>query len=116
VSVGNLSARRDFTDVRDVVRAYRAALLQGSPGDVYHVCSGRAVAIADVAAQLVALARRPVRLVTDPALLRPVDVPLLVGDAGRLRAATGWTPTIPLADTLHELLDDFRRRSTPSDA
>ncbi len=110
IAVGNLSAKRDFTDVRDVVRAYRSALLEGRPGEVYHVCSGRAVAIAEVAEALVGFARRPVQLVTDAALLRPVDVPLLVGDAGRLRAATGWEPTIPLEDTLRELLDDFRTR------
>lgn len=110
VAVGNLSARRDFTDVRDVVRAYRSAVLEGVAGEVYHVCSGRAVAIAELAEIMVGLARRPIRLVTDPTLLRPVDVPLLVGDAGRLRAATGWTPDIALQQTLAELLDDLRAR------
>ena len=110
VTVGNLGARRDFTDVRDVVRAYRAAVLQGEPGEVYHVCSGTPVAIATVAETMVALADRPVRLVTDPALFRPVDVPVLVGDAGRLHATTGWAPVIPLEQTLQELLDDHRAR------
>lgn len=110
VAVGNLSAKRDFTDVRDVVRAYRLALVGGEAGEVYHVCSGRAVAIAALAETMVRLAVRPVELVTDPALLRPVDVPLLVGDAGRLRAATGWAPEIPLEQTLCDLLEDYRRR------
>jgi len=110
VRVGNLSARRDFTDVRDVVRAYRAVVEAGEPGEVYHVCSGRAVAIAELAEALAGMARRPVRLVPDPALLRPVDTPLLVGDASRLGAATGWAPTIALADTLRDLLDDHRAR------
>jgi GDP-4-dehydro-6-deoxy-D-mannose reductase len=110
VPVGNLSARRDFTDVRDVVRAYRAVLDAGEPGEVYHVCSGRAVAIAELAEALAGLAHRPVRLVPDPALLRPVDTPLLVGDASKLTAATGWAPTIALADTLRDLLADHRVR------
>lgn len=110
VAIGNLSARRDFTDVRDVVRAYRSALVDGAAGEVYHVCSGTAVPIAELATTMVELAEAPVRLVTDPALLRPVDVPVLVGDAGRLRAATGWVPAIPLRDTLAELLADHRAR------
>ncbi len=110
VVVGNLEAVRDFTDVRDVVRAYRAALHQGVPGEVYQICSGRGVAIAELANILVSLALHPVRLVTDPGLLRPVDVPVLVGNAARLRACTGWAPTIELADTLAELLADFRAR------
>ncbi len=111
VAVGNLRAESDFTDVRDVVRAYRAALVQGVPGEVYHVCSGRAVAIAELADTMVRLAARPVRLVPDPALLRPVDVARLVGDAGRLRTATGWEPTVPLEQTVADLLEDYRRRS-----
>ena len=116
VVVGNLEAVRDFTDVRDVVRAYRAALHQGVPGEVYQICSGRGVAIAELADILVGLALHPVRLVADPGLLRPVDVPVLVGDAARLRACTGWVPTIELADTLAELLADFRARIAPTGA
>ena len=116
VVVGNLEAVRDFTDVRDVVRAYRAALHQGVPGEVYQICSGRGVAIAELANILVGLALHPVRLVADPGLLRPVDVPVLVGDAAKLRACTGWAPTIELADTLAELLADFRARIAPTDA
>ena len=114
VAVGNLSAKRDFTDVRDVVRAYRSVLLDGLPGEVYHVCSGKAVAISELAELLVSMAERPVRLVTDPTLLRPVDVPVLVGDASRLRAATGWAPTIELRQTLAELLGDYRGRRRSS--
>ena len=116
VVVGNLEAVRDFTDVRDVVRAYRAALHQGVPGEVYQICSGRGVAIAELADILVGLALHPVRLVADPGLLRPVDVPVLVGDAARLRACTGWVPTIELAATLAELLADFRARIAPTGA
>ena len=72
------------------------------------MCSGRGVSVADIAAGLVALANRPLRLVVDPDLVRPVDVPILVGDPTRLREATGWTPEIPLARTLGDVLDGAR--------
>ena len=102
--VGTLTTRRDFTDVRDVVAAYRLLVEKGAPGQVYNVCSGVDVAMSDVAAQLLALAGSDVRLETDPGLVRPVDVPVLRGDAARLRAATGWQPVIPLATTLADVL------------
>ncbi len=102
--VGTLTTRRDFTDVRDVVVAYRLLIEKGAPGEVYNVCSGRDVAMSEVAAQLLALADADLTLETDPELVRPVDVPVLRGDAGRLRAATGWQPAIPLATTLADVL------------
>jgi GDP-4-dehydro-6-deoxy-D-mannose reductase len=105
--VGTLTTRRDFTDVRDVVVAYRMLILHGAPGTTYNVCSGRDVAIADVARELLALAGAELELVTDPDLVRPVDVPVLRGDAGLLLAATGWTPTIPLATTLADVLTSW---------
>jgi GDP-4-dehydro-6-deoxy-D-mannose reductase len=104
LSVGTLSTRRDFTDVRDVVTAYRLLVELGSPGSVYNVCSGRDVPMSEVAAQLLELAQADLTLETDPALVRPVDVPVLRGDAGRLQAATGWRPVIPLATTLADVL------------
>lgn len=110
VAVGNLSARRDFTDVRDVVRAYRLLIERGEPGEVYNVCSGVDVAVQDLVDQLVAMSRHPIRLVQDPSLVRPVDLPVLRGDASRLADATGWRPEIPLAQTLADLLDDMRSR------
>ncbi len=110
VLVGNLGAARDFTDVRDVVRAYRLVALDGQPGAVYNVCSGRAVAISRLAELLVAAAKHPVELVEDPALLRPVDVPLLLGDCARLAALSGWRPEISLEQTLAEVLDEARAR------
>jgi GDP-4-dehydro-6-deoxy-D-mannose reductase len=110
IPVGNLSARRDLTDVRDVVRAYRLLVERGDPGEVYNVCSGVDVSIQALADLLVGLARRPVRLVTDPALLRPVDLPVLRGDATRLHAATGWKPEIPIEQTVADLLNDMRQR------
>jgi GDP-4-dehydro-6-deoxy-D-mannose reductase len=110
VPVGNLSARRDFTDVRDVVRAYRLLAERGEPGEAYNVCSGRAVSVQQLAEDLLAMARHPMHLKPDPALERPVDVPVLLGDYTRLQRATGWEPAIPLAQTLEDLLDDMRTR------
>jgi GDP-4-dehydro-6-deoxy-D-mannose reductase len=105
--VGTLSTRRDFTDVRDVAAAYRLLMEHGSPGTVYNVCSERDVAMSEVAAQLLALAGIALGLETDPELVRPVDVPVLRGDAGSLRRATGWQPTIPLATTLADVLSSW---------
>lgn len=110
IPVGNLSARRDVTDVRDVVRAYRLLVEHGTPGDVYNLCTGRDLAIQTLADLLVGLARRPVELTTDPSLLRPVDLPVLRGDASKLRGATGWEPTISIEQTVADLLDDMRHR------
>ncbi|MBS1836845.1 MAG: GDP-mannose 4,6-dehydratase [Actinobacteria bacterium] len=109
VKVGNLSPRRDFTDVRDVVRSYRLLVVHGRGGAVYNVCSGRAIAVQALAEELISLARTPMELVTDPSLERPVDIPVLLGDNSRLRADTGWVPEIPLEVTLRDLLDDRRR-------
>mgnify|MGYP001946426144 CR=1 FL=1 len=108
--VGDLSARRDFTDVRDVVRAYRLLVEKGTPGEVYNVCSGVDLAVQDLADQLVAQARVPLRLETDPELLRPVELPVLRGGHDRLTAATGWEPEIPISRTLGDLLEDWRAR------
>jgi GDP-4-dehydro-6-deoxy-D-mannose reductase len=110
VAVGNLTPRRDLTDVRDVVRAYRLLVEHGEPGEVYNVCSGTDVAVQDVADALLAKAERPLELEPDPALSRPVDLPVLRGDPGRLQAATGWAPQIPLERTLQDVLDDLRAR------
>jgi GDP-4-dehydro-6-deoxy-D-mannose reductase len=107
LSVGNLAARRDLTDVRDVVRAYRMLLTDGRPGEVYNVCRGQSVLIEDVARRLLALAGVDLPLVVDPARMRPVDLPDLRGDPSRLQAATGWTPAIELDRTLQDVLDGF---------
>lgn len=102
--MGSPEPRRDFTDVRDVVRAYRQLVERGQPGEVYNVCSGRAVAIGDVARRLIELAGADLEIVVDPDLVRPVDVPVLLGDASRVRAAVGWEPAIELDDTLRDVL------------
>jgi GDP-4-dehydro-6-deoxy-D-mannose reductase len=106
--VGNLKPRRDFTDVRDVVRAYRLLILRGEAGAVYNVCSGTDVAIEDVARRLLALAESGLDLVVDPGLERPADVPVLRGDSTLLRSATGWRAEITLDATLREVLDYWR--------
>ncbi len=108
ISVGNLQARRDLTDVRDTVRAYRAILERGDPCRPYNVCSGRAIAIGEVLEMLLARARVSVAVVPDPSRFRPTDVPLLVGDPGRIRRELGWTPEIPLERTLDDLLEYWR--------
>jgi GDP-4-dehydro-6-deoxy-D-mannose reductase len=110
VRVGDLSARRDFTDVRDVVRAYRLLAELGAPGEVYNVCSGVDLAVQELADRMLALAARPMRVETDPSLLRPVEIPVLRGDSTKLREATGWEPEIPIDQTLTDLLDDQRSR------
>ncbi len=102
--VGTMTTRRDFTDVRDVVMAYRLLILRGTPGTTYNVCSGRDVAISEVAANLLSLAGADLELVSDPDLMRPVDVPVLRGDASLLHSATGWSPSILLATTLADVL------------
>ena len=105
---GNLSARRDFTDVRDVVRAYRLLVERGEPGEVYNVCSGRDVSIESVVTDLMAYSGSALRMEVDPDLMRPVDVPVLRGDASRLEAATGWAPTVPLEESLRAVLESLR--------
>ena len=115
VPVGNLQARRDFTDVRDVVRAYRLLAEHGQAGEAYNVCSGAALGVGELAEALIARARQPMRLVTRDELLRPVDVAEIRGDASKLRGATGWRPEVPLEQTLDDLLDYWRCRTAESE-
>jgi GDP-4-dehydro-6-deoxy-D-mannose reductase len=109
IAVGNLAARRDFTDVRDVVKAYRMLIESGTPGEVYNVCSGHDVAIEEIATTLLRLAGTSLEFKIDPALTRPVEVPVLRGDPTRLQHATGWKPEIPLDQTLADVLQYWRQ-------
>jgi GDP-4-dehydro-6-deoxy-D-mannose reductase len=111
IVVGNLAARRDLTDVRDVVRAYRLLAEQGVAGEVYNVCSGRDIAIADVALQLQSLAGVELRFEVDPELNRPVDVPVVRGDFTKLHEATGWEPSLSLEQTLLDVLEQWSERA-----
>jgi GDP-4-dehydro-6-deoxy-D-mannose reductase len=108
ISVGNLDVVRDLSDVRDVVRAYRLLVERGEPGEAYNVCSGRGVSVRDVADKMLSMSDAPLELIVDPQLVRPVDVPRLVGSAGRLHAVTGWTPEIELDRTLEDVLAAIR--------
>jgi GDP-4-dehydro-6-deoxy-D-mannose reductase len=108
VPVGNITPRRDITDVRDVVKAYRLLMTHGEPGEAYNVCTGRDLSIGELAEQLVALAAHPMHLEADPALQRRVETPVLRGDNTKLRRATGWEPEIPLDQTLADVLAEHR--------
>jgi GDP-4-dehydro-6-deoxy-D-mannose reductase len=110
IRVGNLDSVRDFTDVRDMVRAYWLAVVRATPGEVYNIASGRGITIRAMLDQLLAMSRVEVRVETDPARLRPSDVEVLLGDASKFRAATGWEPTIPLETTLADTLEYWRGR------
>ncbi len=106
--VGNLEARRDLTDVRDTVRAYRSLVQRGTPGQPYNVCTGRAHRIADLLDQLVGMSRAGIRIEVDPSRLRPSEVPVLLGDPARLERDTGWRAEIPMEQTLADLLEYWR--------
>lgn len=107
--VGNLAAERDFTDVRDVVRAYWLLLERGTPGEAYNVCSGTARSIQALLDTLLSFSSAEIEVRQDPARMRPSDVPRHVGDASKLRAATGWQPTIPFERSLLDILNDWRQ-------
>jgi len=110
LSVGNLQARRDFTDVRDMVRAYVLALEKCEPGEVYNICSGKAWTIQALLDYLLTLTKVKIDVREDPARLRPSDVPILLGDNSKFVKATGWQPTIPFEQTLRDMLDHWRSR------
>jgi GDP-4-dehydro-6-deoxy-D-mannose reductase len=116
VPVGNLSPRRDITDVRDVVRAYRLLMEHGAAGEAYNVCTGRDLSMAELAERLVALAERPMRLEPDPGLQRRVETPVLRGDPAKLCATTGWEPEIALDRTLADVLAEQRRAAADGTA
>lgn len=103
LAVGNLDARRDFLDVRDVVRAFVALAESGRSGEIYNVCSGTARPIRDVLRELIIIAHVPVEVRDDPQRMRPSDVPLFVGSAAKLRAATGWEPRIAFRASIKDI-------------
>ena len=109
MQVGNLEAERDFLDVRDVAAAYVLLVANGRAGEVYNISSGRTVAIREVLRQLITIARVPVEIRNDPDRMRASDLPILSGDATKLRAETGWEPRIPLAASLRDIYAAARR-------
>lgn len=110
ISVGNLEAIRDFTDVRDVVRAYWLAITKCKPGDVYNISSDKGEKIGDILDMLLAESSSNIEVRKDPDRIRPSDVPILVGDSTKFRKLTGWKPEIPLSKTLSDLLNYWRER------
>jgi len=107
--VGNLLVRRDYCDVRDVVRAYSLLMDRGKKGRIYNVCSGIIVSLKDILDILFSLSQRELKAETDPARLRRADCLYLAGDPGRIREELGWTPEIPLSQTLSDILNYWRQ-------
>ena len=111
IYVGNLSARRDFTDVRDVVRAYAMLVKDGKRGETYNVGRGHAVAIQEILERIVALSDKDIEVRVDESKLRPVDVPIIEPDITKIRETVGWEPEIELETTLNETLEYWRRET-----
>jgi GDP-4-dehydro-6-deoxy-D-mannose reductase len=111
LQVGNLEAERDILDVRDVVRAYVLLAEKGTPGEAYNVCAGRAYRMQWILDTLLEMSPASIEVVQDPARMRPSDVPVQVGDASRLRQATGWQPQIGMEQTLADVLWFWRERA-----
>ena len=101
---------RDFTDVRDVVRAYALLVQKGQAGETYNIGSGHAIAIREILDQICAMTDHDIHVEVDPERLRPVDIPIIEADTHKLHAATGWQPEIPLSQTLKETLDYWRAK------
>jgi len=116
IQVGNLTAKRDFTDVRDVVQAYTRAVEFGQAGQLYNLGSGRAVAVQTILDLLLADSPAQITVQIDPERMRPVQIPEIVCDASRFRACTGWEPQIPLEKTLHDALAEWRAKVNSSQA
>jgi GDP-4-dehydro-6-deoxy-D-mannose reductase len=110
IRVGNLDAVRDFTDVRDMVRAYYLLLTNGEPGEVYNIGTGKARSIQQLLDCLLDLTDAPIEVHVDPARFRQVEVPIIACDASKLRARTGWKPEYTFEETLATILDDWRER------
>jgi len=110
--VGNLDSRRDITDVRDTVRAYRLVVRHGKPGRPYNVCSGHAYSIRDLLEALMRVSQTSIRVEVDSDRLRPSDNPVIAGNRARISTETGWEPRIPIDRTLEDLLDYWRLRTS----
>jgi GDP-4-dehydro-6-deoxy-D-mannose reductase len=110
LNVGNLEAKRDFTDVRDMVRAYVLALENCEPGEVYNICRGQSWSIREVLDMLLSHTKTKIEVKLDPARLRPSDVQILLGDNSKFVKATGWQPVIPFEQTLYDMLEHWRSR------
>ncbi len=108
--VGNLDSMRDFTDVRDVVRAYALLMENGKTGETYNVGSGHAVAIREILELVISLSDKDIKVEIDQNKIRPVDVPIIEADIAKIKELTGWVPKIPLQQTIKETLNYWRER------
>lgn len=109
INVGNLSAKRDFTDVRDVVKAYAKLVAGGKRGETYNVGTGHAIAIQDILNKIISMSDKDIEVKVDPGKLRPVDVPIIEPDISKIKREVGWEPLIPLEQTLRETLEHWRK-------
>lgn len=110
IEAGNIEAARDFTDIRDVVRAYWLLLQKGKPGEVYNICSQKAYSIREIISLLAGIAGIDIKINVRTDLLRKTDIPILVGSREKIYQATGWEPEIPFEDTLKDLLEFWRQK------
>jgi len=110
INVGNLEAKRDFTDVRDVVRAYWLTIQKGEVGEVYNICSEKAIQIGELLNNLLGLSTKKIEIIKDPQRMRSSDNPILQGDSKKLRDKIGWKVGIPFEKTLRCILDYWRGR------
>lgn len=110
IKVGNLEARRSFTDVRDMVKAYYLSLQKCIPGETYNICSGKIYSIKEALDMLLSMSNTKIEVRLDPKKIRPNDIPIQVGDSSKFRNQTGWQPEIPFEKTLKDLLDYWRKK------
>lgn len=110
IKTGNIEAVRDFTDVRDVAKAYALSLENGESGEVYNICSGKGYKIREMLDILLSLSDAKIRVEQEPSRMRPSDVELLIGDSSKFREKTGWRPQIPFEKTMADLLAYWREK------
>lgn len=110
IHVGDLSAERDFTDVRDIARAYSLAAQHCRLGETYNICTGKVISMRRLLDMLISLSRVKVTVEIDPARMRPSDLPILTGDVTKFKQATGWEPQVPLEQSLHDVIEEWRGR------
>ena len=111
LSTGNLSAQRDYTDVRDIARAYRLLIERGIKGEIYNVCSGKPISGKEIVRGLLKYSPKKITTSVDPSKLRPIDTPLVYGSYEKINKQTGWKPEIELSQTLGDVMDDWRSRN-----
>ncbi|MEW6685558.1 MAG: GDP-mannose 4,6-dehydratase [Candidatus Edwardsbacteria bacterium] len=110
IEVGNLEVRRDFTDVRDIVKAYQLALTKGEPGEAYNICSGKTITIGETLKILLSFTKKEIAIKQDLSRMRPSDISVLAGDGTKFSRKTNWSPQIPFTQTLRDLLDWWREK------